>query len=115
MTTDVLDRPLSQVDETAQRIQGSTGAGGYEAAEAPAWDMRRLRQLAQRASQDPWTLLLASIVAAAVAAFVAAAVVNRRPAPRTAEDLLLERSREAFDRARATLETITSKLASLER
>jgi hypothetical protein len=120
MTTELElhDRPLSQVDEIAESIQSSADAGwDRPTGERQTWDMRHVKEVLQRAIQDTRTLLVASIVAAAVV--LVAAVVwgrwGRRPPPKTAEDLLLERSREAFDRARETLETVASKLASLER
>jgi hypothetical protein len=125
MTTQQIERPLSEVDETAERLQGRTAVGSDKPTqdrpsteERPAWDARRASEILQRVAQDPGSLLRAVILAvglmSAVIVLVAAVRSRRRP-PRTVEELLLDRSREAFDSARETLETIASRLSSVDR
>ena len=115
MTTQQVDRPLSQVEEIAERLQASTpDEWSRSTEELPTWDVRRLKETVRRVAQDPGAMLVASIVAAALVIVLAALWGRRRP-PRTAEDVLLERSREAFDRARETLEAVASKLATIDR
>jgi hypothetical protein len=125
MTTQQIDRPLSDVDETAERLQGLTGPGSDEATrdrpstqERPAWDTRPASDLLQRLTEDPASMLRAAVVGIGVLASIVILVAffrASRPAPRPAEELLLERSREAFDRARETLETVASRLSSIDR
>jgi hypothetical protein len=125
MTTQQIERPLSEVDETAERLQSRMAVGSDKPTqdrpstdERPAWDTRRASEIVQRVAQDPVSLLRALILAvglmSAVVILVAAARSRRRP-PRTAEELLLHRSREAFDSAREALETIASRLSSIDR
>ena len=66
-----------------------------------------------RAVQDP--RVIAGVLIATVALIVLAITVGRPPPPRTAQDELLDRTEELFERARASLETIAARLASLER
>ena len=103
------DRPLSEVDEVAERIQASTA----ERWDRPFWDAQDARDRMARAARDP--RMIAGILAATVALIVLAITVGRRPPPRTAQDELFERTEEAFDRAREGLERIAAKLASLDR
>ena len=124
MTTQQIERPLSEVDETAERLQGTMTTRAEEAAqdrpsagERPAWVPRGAWDILQRVAQDPGSQLRAMILAVGLMSavvIVVAAVWSRRRPPRTAEDVLLERSREAFDRARETLETIASRLPSID-
>jgi hypothetical protein len=123
MTTQEIERPLRDVDETAERLQGRTWSDEPTEDRAstekrPAWDTRRAAEILQRVAQDPASLLRAGILAVGLVSAVVmliAAISSRRRPPRTAEEVLLERSREAFDRARETLETIASSLSSLDR
>ena len=115
MTTQQLERPLSQVDEIAERVQVSTpDEWSRSPEERPMWDTRRLKDAIRRVAQDPRRVVPVSIVAAALVIVLAALWGRRRP-PRTAEDVLSERSREAFDRAREALEAIAAKVASIDR
>lgn len=117
MTTQQIDRPLNEVDEAAERLQRRSGTGWHEADEDHrSWTIRT-QEIVQRVARDRGSLVRAAILAvgfATVMAIVIAAARGRRRPPRTAEDLLLERSREAFDRARETLEAIASRLSSGE-
>jgi hypothetical protein len=122
MTTQQIERPLREVDETAERLQGRISSDEPvedrpSTEKRPAWDTRRASEILQRVAQDPGSLLRALIAAGLMGAVVilTAAIWSRRRPPRTAEEVLLERSREAFDRARETLETIASSLSSIDR
>jgi hypothetical protein len=103
-------RPLSQVDEVAERIHSSSGNAGSD-----DFDTGAAQQAAQRVTEDP--RLVAVLVVGLVSVILLAALAwGRRPAPRSAEVVLLERSREAFDRSRDALETAVARLGSaLER
>jgi hypothetical protein len=124
MTTQQIERPLDEVDETAERLQSTMTAGADEptqdrpvAGERPAWVPSGAWDILQRVAQDPGSQLRAMTLAVGLMSavvIVIAAVWSRRRPPRTAEDVLLERSREAFDRARETLETIASRLPSID-
>jgi hypothetical protein len=123
MTTQQIERPLSEVDETAEGLQGRTDQASdpswqdRRTDERPAWDARPALDVIQRVAQDPASLSRATMLAVGALATIAIllAVRARRRPSRTAEDLLLERSREAFDRARETLDSIASRLSSIER
>jgi hypothetical protein len=123
MTTQQIERPLREVDETAERLKGRTLSDEptedrRSTEKRPAWDTRRASEILQRVAQDPGLLLRAVILAVGLMSAVViltAAISSRRRPPRTAEEMLLERSREAFDRARETLETIASSLSSIDR
>jgi hypothetical protein len=114
MTTQQLDRPLSQVDETAESVRASTPDDWSRSTDERPTPTQWLKETIARVAQDPGPMLVASIVAVALVIVLAALWGRRRP-PRTAQDVLLERSREAFDRARESLEAMASKLASVER
>jgi hypothetical protein len=126
-TTQQTERPLSEVDEAAERLQAGPPHGWDEPTadrpstgerpstdERPAWDAERALEIVQRVARDPASLLRGTIVAVSLVVIVAAIRSRRRP-PRSAEELLLERSREAFDHARETLESIASRLSSIDR
>jgi hypothetical protein len=107
------------VDETAERLQGRTGSSkppedGPSTEDRPSWDTNRGLETLRRVARDPGSWLRVAILAVGLVILVAAMWSRRRP-PRTAEELLLERSRETLDRARETLETIASRLPSVDR
>ena len=114
MTTQQLDRPLGQVDETAEQVRASTPDDWSRSTEEHPTRPRGLKEAIRRVAHDPLALLAASIAAAALVIVLAALWGRRRP-PRTAQDVLFERSREAFDRARESLEAMASKLDSIDR
>lgn len=108
MTTEQMiepaERPLSQVDEVAERILSSSAASDdFEVAPA--------QQAAQRVTREP--RLVAVLLIGLVSVILLAALAwGRRPQPRSAEVVLLERSREAFDRSRDALEAAVARLGS---
>jgi hypothetical protein len=120
MATQQIERPLSEVDETTERIQGRTAAGWDEPTadrpreDRPSWDAQRALEIVQRVARDPASLLRAAILAVGLVILVTVVWSRRRP-PRTREEVLLERSREAFERGRETLETIASRLSAIDR
>jgi hypothetical protein len=114
MTTEQMiepdQRPLSQVDEVAERIYSSSGA-----AESDDFDMGAAQQAAQRLTEDP-RLVAVLVIGLSSVILLAALARGRRPPPRSAEVVLLERSREAVDRSRDALEVAVARLgAALER
>ena len=118
MTTEQMiettQRPLSQVDEVAKKIQSPSSpeeADDFDMGAAP----RSAQQAVQRVTGDP--RLLAMLVIGLVTLILLAALAwGRRPPPRSAEVVLLERSREAFDRSRDALEAAVARLGTaLER
>jgi hypothetical protein len=123
MTTQQIERPLREVDETAERLKDRPWSDEPtqdrpSTEKRPAWDTRRASEILQRVAQDPTSLLRAVIFAVGLMSAVVvltAAISSRRRPPPTAEEMLLERSREAFDRAREALETIASRLSSIDR
>jgi hypothetical protein len=114
MTTQQLERPLSEIDETAERIQASTSEPWKPHDEPAPWDMDRIGNRIGRVLRDPRALTIAALVAASVVV-LATLIWGRRTPPRSTEDLLLERSRETLERAREALEAMASKVAALER
>jgi hypothetical protein len=116
MTTQQIERPLREVDEAAERLQGRTPSD--EPTDNSAEKRPAASEILRRVARDPASLLRAVILAVGLMSAVVvltAAIRSRRRPPRTAEEVLLERSREAFDRARETLETIASGLSSIDR
>jgi hypothetical protein len=113
MTTQQLERPLSEVEQTAERIQASMTEPWDRYEEPPTRDMRAIRDRIRRVLRDPRAIAILSLVAAALVA--AALLWARRTPPRSTEDLVLERSRETFERARAALEALAEKVTALER
>jgi hypothetical protein len=115
MTTEQMiepaQRPLNQVDEVAEWIQSSPGT-----AEPDDFAMATPQRAVQRATEDP--RLVAVLVIGLVSVILLAALAwGRRPPPRSAEIVLLERSREAVDRSRDALEAAVARLvgSALER
>jgi hypothetical protein len=103
-------RPLSEVDEVAKRMQSSSGTAAPD-----EFDTSAARQAVQRVTGDP-RLVAALVIGLASVIVLAALAWGRRPPPRSAEVVLLERSREAFDRSRDGLEAAVARLGSaLER
>jgi hypothetical protein len=114
MTTDIeqTERPLREVDEVAQRLQApSPGSDGFGVERV----QRATQQAVQRATEDPRSVAFLA-VGLIVVILVAALAWGRRSRPRSAEEILLERSREAFDQSRVALEAAIARLGSaLER
>jgi hypothetical protein len=110
MTTDEVEqaeRPLTEVDEVAERIQSSS-----RAPESDSFNLEAARQAVQRVSEDPRPV--AFLVAGLISVIIVAALAwGRRPQPRSAEDLFLERSRKALDDSREALEAVIAKLGSV--
>ena len=98
-----VDRPFHEIDEVAARIQSS--AVGVEGSPDGAPDraghgMSTARDSLRRVAEDPRSALIAIFSAFAVVVVVALFWGLRlRPRPRAPEELLLERSRESFDRS----------------
>jgi hypothetical protein len=116
MTTQQLDRPLSQVDETAERIQTSSQAGwGGADEERATWDRVRAQETIRRIARDPGSLLRAGLITATMVILVAVSLWRRRRPPPSTSDVLLDRARESFERAREALDATAAKLTSLDR
>ena len=101
-----LDRPLSDVDEIAERIHASTAGQGDRPVRA-SWEPR---DAIERLSRDPRIIM--GVLVATVTLIVLAVAFGRRPPPRTAQDALLEGTEAAFQRARESLDAIAARLAS---
>jgi hypothetical protein len=108
MTTEQMERverPLSEVDDIATRLQdpsrgSNIGSDGL---------MARLRELVSQVWEDPgWRLAIILTIASVV---VTNLIVMARPKPRSREDVILDRSREALERSRETLDEVARKLA----
>jgi hypothetical protein len=103
-----VERPLSQVDEIATRIQGSSradGAGGLLEAFVASG-----RRIAARVVEDPaWRN---AAILTAVGVVVVNLLLMARPRPRSREEIMLDRSREALDRSREALDHLLESLAS---
>jgi hypothetical protein len=114
MTTEQMiepaQRPLAEVDEVATGMQASSGIA------APHdFDTSAARQAVQRVMVGP-RLVAVLVIGLVLVIALAALARGRRPPPRSAEVVLLERSREAFDRSREALEAAVARLgAALER
>ncbi len=67
----------------------------------------------QPSTAGVWMAVLIAIVSAVAVVVLVAVIWGLRPRsrPRTAEELLLERSRETFDRSRDALEALVARLA----
>jgi hypothetical protein len=113
MTTQQLDRPLSQVDDAAEWVQASTPDEWSRSTEEPPTAMRA-KEAIRCIAQDRVALLTASLAATALVIVIIAFWSRRRP-PQSVEDVLLDRSREALDRASETLEAMASRLAWIDR
>jgi hypothetical protein len=115
MTTEQIDqaqRPLAQVDAAVEQIKSSSREAGSDS------PMQALRQAAEQAvrrvTEDARSVafLGTALIAVISVILVVVSARNLRPQPRSAEDLLLERSREAFDQSREALEAAIAKLGS---
>jgi hypothetical protein len=114
MTTEQMiepaQRPLAEVDEVANRTQSSSGTAAPD-----VFDTSAARQAVQRVTGDRRLVAVLMIGLVSVIVLIALAW-GRRPPPRSTEVVLLERSREAFDRSRDALEAAVARLGSaLER
>jgi hypothetical protein len=111
MTTQQLERPLSEIEDVAHRIDTSPAKPWDRYDEQATSDMRRIGQRILGVLRDPRALTILSIIAASLVVLTAL-MWGRRTPPRSTEDVLLERSRETFERARDALEAMASKVAA---
>ena len=112
MTTQQLERPLREIEQTAERIQAS-GTERWDRYEEPTtWDMRAIGDRVRRLLRDGRVVAMLALVATALVAV--ALLWARRTPPRSTEDIFLERSRETFERAREALEALAAKVTALE-
>ena len=114
MTTDQIDqaqRPLAEVDATVEHIRSSQGAEADGPLQAVGQAAERV---VRRVTDDARSVAFLGVALITVisVALVLVSARNLRPRPRSAEDLLLERSREAFDQSRDALEAVIAKLGS---
>lgn len=103
---EAIERPLNEVDEIATRIQESAReeAGGI-VEEVVATG----RRIVTRILEDPaWRFG----VLATLGVVVVTVVLLTRSRPRSREELMLDRSREALDRSREALDHILESMAS---
>jgi hypothetical protein len=106
------ERPLAQVDAAVEQIHSS--AAGVRS-DDPVYAARQAAaQAVRRATEDTrWlTVLMGTGFVVVTVVILAAIAVRVRPKPRTAEDLLIERSREALDQSRKALEAAIARLVS---
>jgi hypothetical protein len=106
------ERPLAQVDAAVEQIHSS--AAGVRS-DDPVYAARQAAaQAVRRATEDSrWlTVLMGTGFVVVTVVILAAIAVRLRPKPRTAEDLLIERSREALDQSRKVLEAAIARLGS---
>lgn len=110
------ERPFQEIDEVPARIASSTGEilGSPDRARDPVGlGVTAARDSLRRLAEDPRSAFIAVFSAFAFIVVVALFWSLRlRPRPSTPEELLLERSRETFDRSRDALEAIVARLTS---
>ena len=109
-------RPLAEVDAAVERIQsssrGSESDGPMQTARQAA------EQAVQRVTVDGRAVAFLAVALTTLSSVILVSVYarGRQPHPPSAEDILLERSREALDQSRDAFEAAIARLAStLER
>jgi hypothetical protein len=110
------ERPLAENGDSVARVQTSTAGVSMvpdAARDRPDLGASTALDRLRRVAQEPRSALMAVISAMAVGVLVAVIwALRSRSRPHSSGEILLERSRETFDRSGDALEALVAKLVS---